>query len=54
MDEYVGLSPVHAFRLRRWIRTRLEGKIHPGKVYYLDRDAPDLDAEMERHTALAG
>ena len=52
MDEYVGISPDHPSSFRYWMRTRIEEKVHPGKMYYLDGDAPDLNAEMIRYTRL--
>lgn len=52
MDEYIGLGSDHPSSFRYWIRTRLAEKIQPGKVFYLAGDAPDLDAEIKRYSAL--
>jgi glucosamine-6-phosphate deaminase len=52
MDEYAGMRPDHPSSFRYWIRTRLEETVHPGKVHYLQGDAPDLNAEMERYSKL--
>ncbi|HEX4770323.1 MAG TPA: glucosamine-6-phosphate deaminase [Bryobacteraceae bacterium] len=52
MDEYVGISPDHPSSFRHWIRTRVEEKVHPGKVHYLNGDAADLDAEIRRYSEL--
>jgi len=52
MDEYAGMKPDHPSSFRYWIRTRLEEKVHPGKVNYLQGDAPDIDAEIERYSRL--
>lgn len=52
MDEYAGMKADHPSSFRYWIRTRLEEKVHPGKVYYLQGDAPDIDAEIERYSRL--
>jgi glucosamine-6-phosphate deaminase len=52
MDEYVGVSADHPASFRRWIRERIEAKVHPGHMHYLQGDAPDLDAEIMRYTAL--
>jgi glucosamine-6-phosphate deaminase len=52
MDEYINLSDSHPSSFRLWIRTRLVDKIHPRKAYYLNGDAPDLEAEIKRYTDL--
>ncbi len=52
MDEYVGISPDHSSSFRYWMRTRIEDKVHPGKMHYLDGDAPNLEAEIRRYTQL--
>jgi glucosamine-6-phosphate deaminase len=52
MDEYVGISREHPASFRKWIRTRVEEKIHPGSMEYLEGDAPDLEGEMARYARL--
>ncbi len=52
MDEYAGMKADHPSSFRYWIRTRIEEKVHPGKVQYLQGDAPDLNAEIERYSRL--
>jgi len=52
MDEYVGMPASHPSSFRRWIKTRLEDRVHPGNVRYLAGDAPDLDDEMQRYSRL--
>ncbi len=52
MDEYVGLPADHPASFRRWIRARIEDKLHPGAMFYLNGDAGDLPAEIERYSAL--
>ena len=52
LDEYVGLPATHPASFRFWIRTRFEEKVRPGVVHYLEGDAADLDAELERYAAL--
>jgi glucosamine-6-phosphate deaminase len=52
MDEYIGLSANHPSSFRYWIRTRLVEKVRPGKVFYIDGDAADLEAEIERYSQL--
>lgn len=52
MDEYVGLNADHPASFRRWIRERIANVVHPARVHYLQGDAPDLNAEIERYVAL--
>lgn len=52
MDEYAGMPADHLASFRRWIKTRVEEKVHPGKMNYLIGDAPDLKAEMNRYAQL--
>jgi glucosamine-6-phosphate deaminase len=52
MDEYAGMPADYPASFRRWIKTRVEDKVHPGKMNYLAGDAPDLEAEMNRYTRL--
>jgi glucosamine-6-phosphate deaminase len=52
MDEYVGLPETHPSSFRYWIRERVEHKIHPGGMEYINGTATDLDAELKRYTAV--
>jgi glucosamine-6-phosphate deaminase len=52
MDEYVGISPGHPSSFRCWIRTRVEDRVHPGRMHYIEGDARDIDAEIARYAAL--
>jgi glucosamine-6-phosphate deaminase len=52
MDEYVGISREHPASFRKWIRSRVEEKVHPGSMEYLEGDAPDLEVEMARYGRL--
>lgn len=52
MDEYVGISRDHPASFRKWIRARVEEKIRPSSMEYLEGDAPDLEAEMARYARL--
>ncbi len=52
MDEYAGISADHPSSFRHWIRTRVEEKVHPAKVHYLEGDASDIDGEMARYAEL--
>ncbi len=52
MDEYVGLAPAHPSSFRFWIKTRIADKVHPASVHYLEADALDIDAEIQRYSEL--
>lgn len=52
MDEYVNLPLDHPASFRRWIRERVEQRVHPKRMEYIHGDAPDLDAEVQRYAAL--
>lgn len=52
MDEYAGMSADHPASFRKWIRERIEEKLHPAAVHYLEGDAPDLAVECRRYEAL--
>lgn len=52
MDEYVGLSPDAPQRFGSYLKERIFDRVNPGEVHYLDGNAPDLDAECERYSAL--
>ena len=49
MDEYVGISEYHPASFRRWVKTRWADVVHPGRMHYLQGDAPDLDEECRRY-----
>src|SRR5581483_420069 len=52
MDEYVGMPSSHPSSFRRWLKTRIEDRVAPGKMQYLAGDSPDPDAEMRRYEGL--
>lgn len=52
LDEYVGISADHPSSFRYWIKTRLADKTRPSAVYYIEGDAADLEAELNRYTRL--
>jgi glucosamine-6-phosphate deaminase len=54
MDEYAGISSDHPASFRRWVKAQVEEKVRPGAVYYLNGDAPDLQAETSRYSVLLG
>ena len=52
LDEYVGVPANHPASFRRWLKTHLADKVHPGKVHYIEGDAADLEKELARYGAL--
>jgi len=52
MDEYIGMAANHPSSFRQWIKARIEDRVHPRRVHYLEGDAADLDAETQRYSAL--
>jgi glucosamine-6-phosphate deaminase len=52
MDEYVGLSPQHPASFRLWIKTRVEDKVPLASANYIGGDAPNVEAEIARYSAL--
>ena len=52
MDEYVGISPHHPASFRDWLRTKVAEKCRPASVHYIQGDAADVAAEIERYAGL--
>ena len=52
MDEYVRIRSDHPASFRRWIRERVEQKVHPKVVHYIEGDAPHPNTEIERYERL--
>lgn len=41
LDEYVGLPVTHKASFRKYIKERLEDKLHPGEIHYVDGENPE-------------
>ncbi len=52
MDEYLGLRADHPASFRRFIREKISEPFHPRATYYIEGDAPDIDAELARYDGL--
>jgi glucosamine-6-phosphate deaminase len=52
MDEYLGIDANHPASFRRYMRERVESRVHPRKFNYLAGDAPLPLDECERYSAL--
>ena len=52
LDEYKGMSDSHPASFRKYLKERILEKVQPKKVYYLNGDAEDIDAEVLRYEEL--
>lgn len=52
LDEYIGISDTHPASFRKYLRERILENVMPRQVYYLNGDAGDLTAEVERYENL--
>ena len=48
LDEYIGIGADHPASFRKYLRERLVERVHPGKVHYVNGDAPDPEQEAKR------
>lgn len=52
LDEYAGMSTEHPASFRKYLKERILDFIQPGKVYFLQGDADDLEGEVNRYEEL--
>lgn len=52
LDEYVGLSENHPASFRKYLRQRILDEVNPGRIYFLNGDANDITAEIQRYVDL--
>jgi len=52
LDEYVGLPLNNPASFRKYLTEHLVNRVHPGKVYFIEGDAPDSEAERRRISRL--
>src|ERR1043166_7072340 len=52
MDEYLGIDPNHPASFRRYLRERVEVRLHPKQFHYLDGDTLLPIAECDRYARL--
>jgi glucosamine-6-phosphate deaminase len=52
LDEYKGMAITHPASFRKYLKERILDKVQPKKVYYLEGDAKDIDAELQRYEEL--
>ena len=46
LDEYKGMPVTHPASFRKYLKERILDKVQPKQVYYLNGDAPDVEAEV--------
>lgn len=52
LDEYKGMPVTHPASFRKYLKERILDKVQSKKVYYLEGDAEDIDAEVARYEDL--
>jgi glucosamine-6-phosphate deaminase len=52
LDEYMGMPVTHPASFRKYLKERILEKVQPKQVYYLNGDAPDIEAEVLRYENL--
>jgi len=52
LDEYVGLPPDAPQGFGNFLRRHLFDKVNPGMVYFMNGNAPDVEAECRRYAEL--
>ncbi len=52
LDEYKDMSIEHPASFRKYLKERILDEVKPAKTYFLQGDAPDIDAEVLRYEKL--
>jgi len=52
LDEYMGMPITHPASFRKYLKERILNKVQPKEVHYLEGDAEDIDAEVQRYEEL--
>lgn len=52
LDEYLGIPATHPASFRRYLKERVEDRLHPKAFHYIQGDAPDPQAECRRLAGL--
>jgi glucosamine-6-phosphate deaminase len=50
LDEYIGLTDSHPASFRKYLKERILDEVRPGKVFLLNGDAEDIEAELARYS----
>lgn len=52
LDEYIGISDQHPASFRKYLKDRILDHVKPGKIYFLNGDADNLNEEIEHYEIL--
>ncbi len=52
MDEYIGIGPGHSASFRKFLNDKLWSRVKPAVFHQLTGEAPDIEAEIRRYSAL--
>ena len=52
LDEYKDLPITHPASFRKYLKERILDKVQPKEIHYLEGDAEDIDAEVQRYEEL--
>lgn len=52
LDEYRGMAETHPASFRRYLKEKIIDNVTPKRIYYLEGDAPDVEAEVLRYENL--
>ena len=52
LDEYKDMPVTHPASFRKYLKERILDKVQPKQVYYLNGDAPDIEAEVSHYENL--
>lgn len=52
LDEYKGMSENHPASFRKYLKERILDIVNPGRVYLINGDSSDLDAEIRKYARL--
>lgn len=52
LDEYLGIPDQHSASFRKYLKERILDFVQPGQIYFLNGDAPDIEAVLRNYEVL--
>lgn len=52
LDDYIGMSDQHPASFRKYLKERILDEVKPHQIYFLNGDAPDIDAVIRGYEQL--
>lgn len=52
LDEYIGISATHPASFRKYLKEKIIDDVNPKKMYYINGDVEDIDAEIANYEKL--